>query len=142
MSIPYFASMGYRTSILLLLLLITASCYEPQRACQAFRNGTFEFKSTINGEEKTTRFIREGTVEIDFFEGKSDTSSVRWINDCEYIVKKLHPENVNEKQAIHMKILSTTENSYTFEYGLVGTGKKLKGTAIRKPLADLPGDTK
>ena len=30
-------------------------------------------------------------MEIDYFQGKVDTSSVRWINDCEYIVKKRNP---------------------------------------------------
>ncbi len=134
--------MGYRPLIFMLFLLTIAACYQPQRACESFKDGTFEFTSIIDGEEKTTVFIRKGSVEIDFFEGRSDTSSVRWINDCEYIVKKLHPENIDEKQAIHMKILSTTENSYTFEYSIVGSGKKLKGTANRKPLPKLPQNNK
>lgn len=114
-----------------LALLIYTSCYQPQRECKRFKDGTFTFTSIIDGEEKTSTFIRNGETEIDFFEGKSDTSSVRWINDCEYIVKKLNPKNMSEEKSIHMKILSTTENSYTFEYSIVGDSKKSRGTAIK-----------
>ncbi len=75
--------------------------------------------------------MRNDTLEIDFFNGVADTSSVRWINDCEYIVKKLHPKSKSEEQSIHMKILSTTENSYTFEYNIVGKSQTSRGTAIK-----------
>ena len=32
-----------------------------------------------------------------------------------------------EKKAVHMKILSTTSDSYTFEYNIVGDANKQKG---------------
>jgi len=129
--IRYFAFMRTLYVLLLLLLLATISCYEPQRDCKAFKDGTFTFTSIIGEEEKTTTFVRNGTVEIDFFEGKSDTSVVRWINDCEYIVKKMNQTSKAEEKSIHMKILSTTDNSYTFEYSIVGDNRKSKGTAIK-----------
>jgi hypothetical protein len=43
---------------------------------------------------------------------------VRWINDCEFILKKINPRSMSEQDAIHMKILSTSDSSYTFEYKL------------------------
>lgn len=116
---------------MLLLSCVVAACYAPKRDCANFREGEFSFTSTIDGEEKTTTFIREGDIEIDYFDGKADTSSVRWINDCEYIVKKLNPRNTAEQKSIHMKILSTSDNSYTFEYNVVGNSQKSKGTAIK-----------
>lgn len=85
----------------------------------------------INNEEKTTTFVRYDNIEIDFYEGKSDTSSVRWINDCEYIVKKLNPRSMSEEKSIHMKIRSTTDSSYSFEYGIVGETNKSVGTVIK-----------
>jgi len=85
----------------------------------------------INNEEKTTTFVRYDNIEIDFYEGKSDTSSVRWINDCEYIVKKLNPRNIAEEKSIHMKIQTTTDSSYTFEYGIVGETNKSLGTVLK-----------
>ncbi|MBT8235048.1 MAG: DNA topoisomerase IV [Bacteroidia bacterium] len=111
--------------------LILVSCYEPARECAEFKNGTFEFTTFVGNEERTTTFERKGELEIDYYEGKVDSSSIRWINDCEFIVQKLHPRNRAEQQAIHMKILTTSENSYTFEYGLVGEPPIAKGTAIK-----------
>ena len=110
-------------------MILFWGCLEPERNCAAFRTGTFTFTSEIGGVEKTTTFVRTEKMEIDYFEGKADTSSIRWINECEYVVKKLHPETISEEQSIHMKILSTTEDSYTFEYSILGNAEKSRGTA-------------
>jgi hypothetical protein len=99
------------------------SCYEIERNCNDFKTGEFQFKYTIDGIEKTGRFTRTEKFNIDYFEGTVDSSSVRWINDCEFILKKLNPKSNAEKEAIHMKILTTSSDSYTFEYKL----------AVKKP---------
>lgn len=114
------------------LACISLSCYGPERNCAQFKNGTFTFSTLIDGEKKTTTFVRHDDMEIDMYEGKSDTSAIRWINDCEYVVKKTNPKSIAEGKSVHMKILTTTDNSYTFEYGLVGSSKKSIGTAIKK----------
>lgn len=102
----------------LLSLVILTSCYSIERDCSDFKTGTFEFNYTIDGEEQTSRFKRTENYNIDYHEVTADTSSIRWINDCEFILKKLHPTSNSEKDAIHMKILSTSNDSYTFEYKL------------------------
>ena len=112
-----------------LLIIITMSCYEQERNCDKFKVGTFEFQTLLNGELATSTFIRTDSIEIDFFQQKSDTSSIRWINKCECILKNLKPKNRSEEKPLHMKILTTDKDSYTFEYGLVGASKKEKGTA-------------
>lgn len=118
--------------LLLLLVSVTLiSCYQPERNCIDFKTGTFEFESYLNGELVKTRFIRNDTMEIDYFRGKADTSSVRWINNCEYLVTNKNPKSRSEEKPIHMKILTTKGNSYTFEYGLVGESQKQRGTAIK-----------
>ena len=66
------------------------------------------------------------------YEGKIDSSQVRWINDCEVVFKTINPKNRAEKKDIHLKILSTTDSSYTFEYSYVGETIKQKGVAIKK----------
>ena len=114
-----------------LFTLLLFSCYQPERDCKAFRDGTFEFTAVVDGEEMTTTFVRNGKIEIDYFQGKKDTSEIRWINDCEYIVRKINPKNMSEEKSIHMKILSTTNDSYIFEYGIVGDPNKSKGKAIK-----------
>lgn len=114
-----------------MLPALLASCYQPERNCQDFKTGKFSFTTTIDGEEKTTTFVRNENREIDYFEGKADTSSVRWVNDCEYILKKINPKNKAEEKSVHIKILSTEADSYLFEYGLVGETQKSRGTALR-----------
>ncbi|MFD2562564.1 DNA topoisomerase IV [Aquimarina rubra] len=119
-----------RLCFLLLVSAFISGCYQQERNCVDFHTGTFEFETYLNGELAKTTFVRNDSIEIDYFQGKSDTASIRWINDCEYIVKKLHPKNMAEEKAIHMKILTTDKNTYTFEYGLVGVKKnKQRGTA-------------
>lgn len=109
------------------------SCQKaPERNCKNFKTGTFSFTSIVNGDSLTTTFVREDDIEIDYFNKQVDTSSIRWINDCEYVLKQLHPKNKQEEKSIHIKILTTTDNSYTFEFSTVGNPKKLRGTAIKK----------
>lgn len=127
----FFVGMIKNSIYILFCLLLCVSCYQPERNCKQFKEGEFSFASTVNGEEMTTTFIRKGGIEIDYFQGKSDTSSVRWINDCEYIVKKINPKNMAEEKSVHMKILSTTDDTYTFEYNIVGDKKKSRGTATK-----------
>ena len=101
-----------------LFALALMSCYDVKRDCEAFKTGEFEFKYIVDGKEKTGRFVRTENLSISHYDGKIDSSSVRWINDCEFILKTINPKTNTEKDALHMKILSTTENSYIFEYKL------------------------
>ena len=113
----------------LTILLFLACGQPPQRNCEDFKTGNFSFTATVNGEEKKTTFHRTLELEVDEYEGKVDSSSIRWINDCEYILKNLNPKNKAEEKPIHIKILTTTDSSYTFEYNVVGDNRKFKGTA-------------
>lgn len=113
------------------LFALTACFDVPERNCQDFKTGTFKFEHEINGVKKSTTFIRTENQEIDLFEGKSDTSSIRWINDCEYIVQKINPKSMAEKKAVSIKILSTTQNSYSFEFNVVGSAEKQTGTVVK-----------
>lgn len=116
-----------------LFILLLFSCQEaPERNCKDFKTGTFTFTTVVDGDSLTTTFVRENTIEIDYFKNQIDTSSIRWINDCEYILKQLNPKNKQEEKSIHIKILTTTNSSYTFEFNTVGDSKKLRGTAYIK----------
>jgi hypothetical protein len=120
--------------LLLPLLLLFISCYHVERDCKDFKTGKFSFEYEVDGVKKTTVFERNDSLEIETYDGKTDTASIRWINDCEYILKKLHPKNMAEKKSIDMKILTTSGNTYTFEFGMVGVPGKQKGTVTK--LAD------
>lgn len=114
--------------LILPLLLLSISCYNTERSCKDFKTGKFKFEYEVDGVKKTTVFERKDSIEIETFEGKTDTSSIRWVSDCEYILQKIHPKNMAEEKAISMKILTTTKNSYIFEFGIVGSDQKQRGT--------------
>ncbi len=106
-------------------------CYSPERNCADFKTGTFVFESYLNGELVKTKFTRNDTLEIDYFQNKIDSSSIRWINDCEYILTNLHPKNIDEEKPLQIKILTTKDNTYTFEFSVVGSSNKQHGSATK-----------
>lgn len=117
--------------ILFLSAINLSSCYQIERNCADFKTGIFEFKKLVGTEIQTTTFVRNDSIEIEFYKGKADTSSIRWINDCEYILRNINPKRMAEKDAMHMKILTTTDTGYTFEFNIVGKSKKKQGTVIK-----------
>lgn len=117
--------------LLLSVFCLLTSCYNQERNCADFKTGKFKFETEINGEKKTTLFERTDSLEIETFEGKTDTATVRWVSDCEYVLQKLHPKNMAEKKAIGIRILNTSKNSYTFEFGVVGSDAKQTGTVTK-----------
>jgi len=118
-----------RFFLALFSFFLLMGCYESERNCSDFKTGTFEFEALSGTEVYKTTIVRNDSIEIDFFQGKSDTSSIRWINDCEYVLKKINPKNQAEKKAILIKILTTQKDKYTFEFSEVGKTKTSKATA-------------
>jgi len=118
--------------LLVCIFLMLASCYNVERDCIPFHQGTFEFSQIINGSMKTSTFTRDSLYEIERFKGKIDTASIRWVNDCECILTKLNPTSNQDKRPIQIKIISTQHNSYTFEYSLVGESKNTQRGTIQK----------
>lgn len=109
-----------RIAVYCILIFCVFACFSPQRNCSDFHTGTFSFTSVVLGDTLTTKFTRTDSIEVDYYLSRIDSSSVRWLNDCECIVKKLRPLTYQDSKAVHMKILTTTDNTYTFEYNLVG----------------------
>ena len=105
---------SFFTSILII------NCSLPEKNCSLYKKGTFEFKTKINNEFVVSKFIRNDSLEIEYFQNKIDTSHVRWVSDCEFILTKKNPESMEDKKAISMKILSTDEKGYNFEFSIVG----------------------
>lgn len=126
-----FISLKMKNITLFLVALCLVSCSQKERKCTDFKTGTFEFVQEINGKKFTSTFTRTETLQIETFNGKTDTASVRWVNDCEFVLQKLHPKTMNERKAISMTILSTEGNTYTFDYSFVGDAKKQRGTVTK-----------
>jgi hypothetical protein len=115
----------------LLIFTLLTSCDKQERNCTDFKTGKFEFTQEIDGQKQTSTFERTEKFQIETYNGKTDTASVRWVNDCEFILQKLHPKKIEEKKAVSMKILSTKDKTYIFEYSFVGEAKKQQGTVTK-----------
>ena len=107
------------TSFVLAFIFLTA-CYTNGRNWKAFQTGSFTFYTVVDGDTLSSRFVRNDSIEVDYFFETPDTANIRWVSDCECIVTKRNPLTFQEAKAVQMKILSTFEDGYIFEYNLVG----------------------
>ena len=112
-------------------LFALLSCYQTEHNCKEFKTGKFKFEHKVDGVTKTTLFERKDHIEIETYEVKTETASIRLVSDNEYILKKLNPKNKAEEKSIGMKILTTQKDSYTFEFGLIGSDQKQHGKVTR-----------
>ena len=131
------------TTMIRLLFIFTSisllfSCRDTSsvRDCQKFSTGTYEFTYQINDIEKKGVFKRFKNLNIDYYDGIIDSSSVKWINDCEFILKKINPKSIQEKDPIHIKIIETNDTSYVFEFKLAikkmnTSPLVMRGTAVK-----------
>ncbi|MGA0896393.1 MAG: DNA topoisomerase IV [Flavobacteriaceae bacterium] len=117
---------------ILFMPLLLSSCYSIERDCIPFHQGEFKFTQLIEGELKSSFFTRDSLYEIERYEGKIDTATIRWVNDCECILTKLSPSSNQEKRPIQIRIISTDNQSYTFEYSLVGDSKNKRRGTVQK----------
>ncbi len=121
--------MKYLSTLILLLLL--TSCYEFERNCSDYQTGYFRSEIEIDGKTYTSIFNRSKDLQIETYNKKTDSSSLRWINDCEVIFTTINPKSMAAKKDVHLKILTTTDSTYTFEYSYVGEVTKQKGIAYK-----------
>ena len=122
----------HQTIYSFILLTLLTSCYNQERNCTDFKTGKFTSETEIEGKKYTSTFERNDSIQIETYEGKVDTFKVRWTNDCEYIMQNINPKNRAEKKSVQMKILTTSSDSYTFEYSFVGDSKKQRGTVTKQ----------
>ncbi|WP_051238666.1 hypothetical protein [Gaetbulibacter saemankumensis] len=118
-------------SLYLLFLLCCFSCYESSRNCKDFKTGKFRSEVVIDGVVYKSTFRRTEEFQIEVYNAKIDSAKVRWVNDCEVVFKTINPKSMADKKDIHLKILTTTDSSYTFEYSYVGETRKQKGIAYK-----------
>ena len=116
----------------IILSLLFISCYNVERDCIEFRNGSFEFSTSINDSIVKSTFIRTDNYEIEQFKGVKDSSTIRWVNECEFILTKINPKTNQEKRPIRIKILRTYGNSYDFEYSQVNNPQKINRGTVNK----------
>ena len=117
---------------IIILSFLFISCYNVERDCIEFRTGSFEFSTSINDSIVKSTFIRTDNYEIEQFKGVKDSSTIRWVNKCEFILTKINPKTNQEKRPIRIKILRTYGNSYDFEYSQVNNPQKINRGTVNK----------
>ncbi|GGD10201.1 DNA topoisomerase IV [Hyunsoonleella pacifica] len=120
-----------KNTLLCLALILLTSCYKTERNCKNYRTGKFYSESIVNGIVYKSYFVRTEQLQIETYDNHTDSSEIRWINDCEAVFRTINPKNMSEQKDIHLKILKTTDSSYSFEYSYVGEVKKAKGIAYK-----------
>ena len=115
-----------------ILSLLFISGYSVDRNCNEFRTGSFEFSTSINDSIVKSTFIRTNNYEIEEFKGVKDSSTIRWVNECEFILTKINPKTNQERRPIRIKILRTYANSYDFEYSQVNNPQKINRGTVNK----------
>ncbi|WP_397362804.1 DNA topoisomerase IV [Olleya sp. R77988] len=121
-----------QTLLLLLILISFSSCYNIERNCKDYKTGLFYSEVKTADTIYKSTFTRTDTLQVEIYKGKIDSSNVRWINDCEMIYNTINPKNIAERKDVHLKILTTTDSSYTFEYSYVGENTKQRGVAYKR----------
>mgnify|MGYP001178607222 FL=1 len=118
--------------ILATISVTILSCTIPEKSCTKFKVGEFNFESKTNTGVYNSKSIRNDSIEIEYFGNTIDTSKITWVSECEYILRKLKPKNISDQKAVSVKIISTSENSYVFEYSFVGDKEnRARGNAYR-----------
>ena len=124
--------MKHSIFVALFLSLLFTGCYSVERDCTAFHTGTFTFSQFIGDQLQTSRFVRNDTLEVEFYQQTVDSARIRWINDCECTLTKLHPTSNQDKRPISIRIIETRGDRYIFEYGFVGkTENRQRGEIIK-----------
>jgi hypothetical protein len=117
--------------VIILSLLLT-SCYTVERNCLDFKTGVFEFSTTISDSIVTSKFKRTNEFEIEMYNGIEDSSSISWVNNCEFLITKINPRTNQEKRPIRIKILRTYGDQYDFEYSGVNNPDKISRGTVRR----------
>jgi len=121
-----------RINQIFVALLVLTSCYNSERICNDYKTGSYYSEVIIDSTLYKSEFTRNADIQVEFYNKKTDSSEVRWINDCEMVFRTINPKNRAQRKDVHLKILTTTDSSYTFEYSYVGEKLKQKGIAYKK----------
>ena len=117
---------------ILILAFLFMSCYNVERNCIDFKTGVFEFSTEVNDSLVTSTFTRTNEFEIELFNGIEDSSAIKWVNDCEFLLTKLNPRTNQERRPVRIKILRTYGDKYDFEFSQVNNPQKISRGTVRR----------
>ena len=117
---------------ILILAFLFTSCYNVERNCVDFKTGVFEFSTEVNDSLVTSTFTRTNEFEIELFNGIKDSSNIKWVNNCEFLLTKLNPRTNQERRPVRIKILRTYGDKYDFEFSQVNDPQKISRGTVKR----------
>ncbi len=117
---------------ILILAFLFTSCYNVERNCIDFKTGVFEFSTEVNDSLVTSTFTRTNEFEIELFNGIEDSSAIKWVNDCEFLLTKLNPRTNQERRPVRIKILRTYGDKYDFEFSQVNNPQRISRGTVKR----------
>jgi len=108
------------------------SCYNVERNCVDFKTGIFEFSTEVNDSLVTSTFTRTNEFEIELYNGIKDSSNIKWVNNCEFLLTKLNPRTNQERRPVRIKILRTYGDKYDFEFSQVNDPQKISRGTVKR----------
>ena len=117
---------------ILIFALLFMSCYNVERNCVDFKTGVFEFSTEVNDSLFTSTFTRTNEFEIELYNGIKDSSTIKWVNNCEFLLTKLNPRINQERRPVRIKILRTYGDKYDFEFSQVNDPQKISRGTVKR----------
>ena len=117
---------------ILIFTFLFMSCYYVERNCVDFKTGVFEFSTEVNDSLVTSTFTRTNEFEIELYNGIKDSSTIKWVNNCEFLLTKLHPRPNQERRPVRIKILRTYGDKYDFEFSQVNDPQKISRGTVKR----------
>ena len=117
---------------ILIVAFLFTSCYNVERNCIDFKTGVFEFSTEVNDSLVTSTFTRTNEFEIELYNGIKDSSTIKWVNNCEFLLTKLNPRTNQERRPVRIKILRTYGDKYDFEFSQVNDPQKISRGTVKR----------
>ena len=100
----------------ILVLALTTSCSAQEKKCSDFKIGSFIYSDPLYANLKVIR-TDSTQIEIDVKSGFEMQSSIKWIDDCNYLLTTTKVLNADLEKAlgktIEVEIVETKFDSYT-----------------------------
>ncbi|AOW20001.1 hypothetical protein [Urechidicola croceus] len=116
--------------ILVIGVALLVSCKRDSKVnIENFRTGKFEIPAGDKFEK--TIFTRNDSLQIEIYEDRIDSLSIKWKNNFNYTLRMLNPITELDKEPINVKITGITSTSYDFEAIIGHSNYKQEGTVYK-----------
>lgn len=118
-----------RNLLIILFTLFALTGCQPKQLKDVDYYKTGVFKTVLKDMNISSIAKRNDSIQIETFEGKSDTFSIKWKSDFEYILLKKSPKTALDSTPFHVKITKFDGDSYQFKAFYKDSNFKQEGTS-------------